>query len=117
MQSDGTHRRVVLVQSGAILRFLGRHCGLLPDEAPALPQFGWSASQLDAAEERARIEMALGGVGDIRSRYGKLCYNKEALQAESGLLKNYADVELPKWLGHFERWLERASNLEEECQC
>ena len=108
ISSDGTHRRIVLVQSGAILRFLGRHCGLLPDEAPALPQFGWSAGQLDKAEERARIEMALGGIGDIRSRYGKLCYNKEALRPESGLLKHYAEVELPKWFGHFERWLERA---------
>jgi glutathione S-transferase len=80
-----------LVQTHAILRFLGRR-----------HDFGGTCPS-----EEILIDIAMGGVDDMRAAYSKLVYNKQIIEDKS-LLAAYKDEYLPLWHGHFERLLNRA---------
>jgi len=95
-----THRAkdvsvVNLVQSVAIQNYLGRNFGLYGEND----------------QQRARIDMVVGGVGDVKSRYGKLVYN-QAAKTDPSLLKTFTEQDLPTWLGHFERLLSAGAPIE-----
>lgn len=78
---DGFH----LVQSLAILRFLGQKHGFYPSKF----------------EEQARVEMITGASEDFKLRYGRLIYDPEFDQKKT----EYLQKTLPEWLSHFNRWL------------
>ena len=80
-----------LVQSQAILRFLGRR----HDFAGTCPS------------EEILVDVTMGGVDDMRAAYSKLVYNQDILTDKS-LMNTYVEEYLPLWLGHFERLLLRA---------
>lgn len=53
------------------------------------------------------IDVAVGGVGDMRSAYSDFAYNPASVADESVRAK-YISEYLPKWLGYFEKLLQRA---------
>lgn len=90
-----------LVQSHAILRFLGRR-----------HQFYGTSEH-----EEILIDIAMGGVGDMRAKYSKLAYDP-AVQTNPSLLEEYKAKYLPLWLGHFQRLLLKAGKMPvENCVC
>jgi glutathione S-transferase len=77
---------LVLVQSAAILRHLGRtHGAYGKDEA-----------------EACRVDIALDGASDMRRPYSKLVY-QDALA--EGPKAEYAATSLAEWTAHFERFI------------
>eukprot|EP00051_Salpingoeca_urceolata_P028399 m.486647 g.486647 ORF g.486647 m.486647 type:complete len:528 (-) comp24541_c0_seq1:74-1657(-) len=85
-----TYNRVNLVQSHAILRFLGRmhHLGGASDEL------------------QVTVDIVAGGAQDLRSRYSKLVYDKDSV-TDTTLLDEYKTM-LATWLPNFERLLVKA---------
>lgn len=83
-----------LVQSNAIQLYLGRKHQM----------YGRSMS------DASRIDMVMGGVGDIKKRYSKFCYNQDAIDNE-GMLKEFG-VEMRTWLGYLEAMLSRNRHRE-----
>ena len=81
-----------LVQSEAILRFLGRKHELLGD-----------GSEI----EQQRIDVFVGGMKDMRSKYGRMAYNKDVL-ANPQLIQDYVNTQRT-WLPFFERLLSRSA--------
>lgn len=83
-----------MVQSQAILRFLGKH-----------HKFYGTCEQ-----EEILIDVATGGVGDMRAKYSQLVYNEQMAdkQKRQQLLEEYKGNYLPQWLGYFEDLLLRA---------
>ena len=89
---DGsTGHHFEMVQSLAILRFLARRHDF----------YGISE------EEHVLIDVAVGGVGDMRQKYGELAYDPD-VHTNPELLRAYKGDYLPKWLGYLERLLQRA---------
>ena len=78
---DGKH----LVQSGAIIKYIGLKNGLLPSDVDSL----------------VIADVLLGGIEDLRKRYSQLVYSPN-FESEKGTFVN--DV-LPMWLKHFEKIL------------
>jgi len=76
-----------LVQTGAILRYIGRKNNLY-GENPI---------------EQTNIDIAIGGFEDLLQKYGQLVYDPEF---ETKKEKYLSDV-LPVWLTHFERLLQK----------
>lgn len=86
--TDGEGKTVTMVQSLAILQFLGRRHGLYGD------------AQVESDEQLVRVDVAAGGVMDVKKRYGKMAYAKAADQAkEMDEYKAFLGV----WLPYFER--------------
>eukprot|EP00943_MAST-04B_sp_MAST-4B-sp1_P000877 g877.t1 len=86
-----TYGDTSLVQSEAILRFLGRKHGI--------------AGETEI--EHQRIDLFVGGLKDMRSKYGKMVYNKNAL-TDPQIMSDYLDVQRT-WLPFFERLLVKSS--------
>ena len=53
------------------------------------------------------IDVAVGGVGDMRSAYGDFAYDVASVTDES-IRAKYVGEYLPRWLGYFEKLLQRA---------
>ena len=81
-----------LVQSEAILRFLSRKHDLLGDGSET---------------EQQRIDVFVGGIKDMRSKYGKMAYNKDVL-GNPQLIRDYIDTQRT-WLPFFERLLSQSA--------
>eukprot|EP00942_MAST-04A_sp_MAST-4A-sp1_P003584 g3584.t1 len=86
-----TYGETSLVQSEAILRFLARKHGI--------------AGETEI--EQQRIDLFVGGLKDMRSKYGKMVYNKKAL-TDPKIMSDYLDVQRT-WLPFFERLLVKSS--------
>ena len=82
-----------LVQSHAILRFIAKRHDF----------YGTSE------HEEIMIDIAMGGVGDMRSKYSKLVYDR-AVHTDTSILEEYKQKYLPLWLGYFERLLLKAGH-------
>jgi glutathione S-transferase len=79
-----------LVQTQAILRYLGRRNGL----------YG------DSNVESTMIDLVIGGFEDLGTKYGALVYDSAFEQKRT----KYVEEVLPVWLGHFDRLLLRNQN-------
>jgi len=76
-----------LVQTAAIVRYIGGKHGLIPHEF------------------KTQVDFLMGGVEDLRGHYSKLVYNKDFASKKDDYLGNI----LPVWLGHFERYLTKTT--------
>jgi len=76
-----------LVQTGAILRYLGRKHNLYGENAL----------------EQTNIDIAIGGFEDLLQKYGQLVYDSEFETKK----EKYLSEVLPVWLTHFERLLQK----------
>ena len=65
------------------------------------------ASASELRQMLCSIDVAVGGVGDMRSAYGEFAYDAASITDESVRTK-YVGEYLPKWLGYFEKLLQRA---------
>ena len=86
-----------LVQTHAILRFLGR-------------TYGW---YLGAPDELAAIDVVADGTEDVRKRLSEIKYSVDLTEDEKrARLATYfadADAGAPRWLGYFERLARRSA--------
>jgi len=76
-----------LVQTGAILRYLGRKHNL------------YGESNI----EQTNVDIAIGGFEDLLQKYGQLIYDPD-FQTKK---EKYLSEVLPVWLAHFERLLQK----------
>jgi len=77
-----------LVQTMSIVRYIGSKHGLLPSNLAI------------------EIDILLGGVEDLQTRYFKLVYNPNFVSEKD----DYLTKVLPVWLGHFERYLSKSES-------
>lgn len=100
-QGAGDKEPVNLVQSKVILDFLARRHA-----------FGVDASKAknDPQVELALIrqEMLVGGIGDVRTRYGRLSYNANAATDDGSIVKAHEKDLTEVWLPKFEAMLNGA---------
>eukprot|EP01064_Diplonema_japonicum_P025487 TRINITY_DN36911_c0_g1_i1.p1 TRINITY_DN36911_c0_g1~~TRINITY_DN36911_c0_g1_i1.p1 ORF type:complete len:248 (+),score=60.32 TRINITY_DN36911_c0_g1_i1:43-786(+) len=89
---DGEGKKVSMVQSVAIMQFLAREHGLYGSDNA----------------EKARIDVLVGGVGDLRKRYGAMAYSK--IDKLEDALATYKE-ELVKWLPFFETYLSKGEHV------
>jgi protein disulfide-isomerase-like protein len=85
-----------LVQSGAIVSYLGRKFALYGDAAAP-----------NANLQQTNIDVVLGGFEDLRTKYNQLVYDKEFANKK----EEYITKVLPVWLGHYERLLASKSGI------
>lgn len=77
-----------LVQTMSIVRYIGSKHGILPSNLAT------------------EIDILLGGVEDLQTRYFKLVYNPNFVSEK----EDYLSKVLPVWLGHFERYLSKSES-------
>mmetsp|Transcript_60838 Transcript_60838/g.114732 ORF Transcript_60838/g.114732 Transcript_60838/m.114732 type:complete len:268 (-) Transcript_60838:125-928(-) len=85
--TDSSGKNFTMVQSQAILQFLGRRHGLYSSDSMS-------------DEEVIKTDVVMGGVADVKKRYGKMAYAKASeLEKELEEYKTF----LSTWLPYFER--------------
>ncbi len=93
------HGQLVIAQTAVICRYLAPRLGRVPDDEP---------SRLYADQLQATIADAVGEVHDTHHPISTALYFEDQKAEAKRRAAAFLEQRLPKWLGHFERVIERA---------